>query len=76
MPGTMQTADIFEQWIAPLRDIGVTTITLRTSGSSDQDSFNAVGIPAFQFIQDPRDYETRSLHSNQDVYEPLSPERS
>jgi peptidase M28-like protein len=67
-------AAVFEQWIAPLRDIGVTTITLRPSGSSDQDSFDAVGIPAFQFIQDPRDYETRSLHSNQDVYERLSPD--
>ena len=67
-------AAIFQQWIEPLRDIGVTTITLRPSGSSDQDSFDAVGIPAFQFIQDPRDYETRSLHSNQDVYERLSPD--
>jgi carboxypeptidase Q len=65
-------AYIFQQWIAPLSDIGVTTITLRPSGSSDQDSFNRVGIPAFQFIQDPRDYETRSVHSNQDVYERLS----
>jgi carboxypeptidase Q len=67
-------AAIFQQWIVPLRDIGVTTITLRPSGSSDQDSFDAVGIPAFQFIQDPRDYETRSLHSNLDVYERLSPD--
>jgi carboxypeptidase Q len=67
-------ADIFQQWIGPLRDIGITTITLRPSGSSDQDSFNRVGIPAFQFIQDPRDYETRSVHSNQDVYERLSPD--
>lgn len=67
-------AGIFQQWIGPLRDIGVTSITLRPSGSSDQDSFNRVGIPAFQFIQDPRDYETRSVHSNQDVYERLSPD--
>jgi carboxypeptidase Q len=67
-------AAIFEQWIGPLRDIGVTTITLRPSGSSDQDSFDAVGIPAFQFIQDPRDYATRSVHSNLDVYERLSPD--
>jgi carboxypeptidase Q len=66
--------DIFQQWIAPLRDIGVTTVTLRPSGSSDQDSFDRVGIPAFQFIQDPRDYATRSVHSNQDVYERLSPD--
>jgi carboxypeptidase Q len=67
-------AAIFRQWMTPLADIGVTTVTLRPSGSSDQDSFDRVGIPAFQFIQDPRDYETRSVHSNQDVYERLSPE--
>jgi carboxypeptidase Q len=67
-------APIFEQWIAPLKDLGVTTVTLRPSGSSDQDSFDEVGIPAFQFIQDPRDYETRSVHTNQDTYERLSPD--
>jgi len=65
---------IFQQWIAPLRDLGVTTITMRPSGSSDQDSFEDVGLPGFQFVQDPRDYETRSVHSNQDTYERLSPE--
>jgi hypothetical protein len=65
---------IFEQWIEPLKDLGVTTVTLRPSGSSDQDSFEAAGIPAFQFIQDPRDYATRSVHTNQDTYERLSPE--
>jgi carboxypeptidase Q len=67
-------APIFEQWIAPLKDLGVTTVTLRPSGSSDQDTFDDVGIPAFQFIQDPRDYETRSVHTNQDTYERLSPD--
>ena len=64
---------IFNQWIAPLKDLGVTTISMRNTGSTDHESFNEVGIPGFQFIQDPRDYETRSLHSNQDVYERLSP---
>jgi carboxypeptidase Q len=64
---------IFNQWIAPLKDLGVTTISMRNSGSTDHESFNEVGIPGFQFIQDPRDYETRSLHGNQDVYERLSP---
>jgi Zn-dependent M28 family amino/carboxypeptidase len=47
---------------------------MRNSGSTDHESFNEVGIPGFQFIQDPRDYESLSLHSNQDVYERLSPE--
>jgi carboxypeptidase Q len=64
---------IFEQWMTPLRDLSVTTVSMRNSGSTDHESFNMVGIPGFQFIQDPRDYETRSLHSNQDVYERLSP---
>ncbi len=64
---------IFDQWMAPLKDLGVTTVSMRNSGSTDHESFNEVGIPGFQFIQDPRDYETRSLHSNQDVYERLSP---
>lgn len=50
----------------------MTTVTMRPSGSSDQDSFNYVGLPAFQFIQSPRDYQTRSVHSNQDTYERLS----
>ncbi len=64
---------IFSQWMAPLKDLGVTTVSMRKTGSTDHESFDAVGIPGFQFIQDPRDYETRSLHSNQDVYERLSP---
>jgi carboxypeptidase Q len=64
---------IFNQWMAPLKDLGVTTVSMRNSGSTDHESFNKVGIPGFQFIQDPRDYDTRSLHSNQDVYERLSP---
>jgi carboxypeptidase Q len=63
---------IFNQWIVPLKDLGVTTVSMRNTGSTDHESFNEVGIPGFQFIQDPRDYETRSLHSNQDVYERLS----
>jgi hypothetical protein len=51
----------------------VTTVSMRNTGSTDHESFHDVGVPGFQFIQDPRDYKTRSLHSNQDVYERLSP---
>ncbi|MGA8036971.1 MAG: M20/M25/M40 family metallo-hydrolase [Candidatus Acidiferrales bacterium] len=64
---------IFEQWIAPLHDLDVTTVTMRRTGGTDHESFDQVGVPGFQFIQDPRDYETRSVHTNQDVYERLSP---
>ncbi len=64
---------IFTQWMAPLKDLGVTTITMRNTGGTDHLSFDAVGIPGFQFIQDPLDYETRTHHSNQDVFERLQP---
>ena len=64
---------IFTQWMAPLKDLGVTTITMRNTGGTDHLSFDAVGIPGFQFIQDPLDYESRTHHSNQDVYERLQP---
>lgn len=70
--GNVAAAAVFKQWIEPLRDLGVTTISLRPSGSSDQDSFNDVGLPGFQFLQSPRDCRTRSVHSNQDTYERLS----
>jgi carboxypeptidase Q len=63
---------VLEQWIAPLKDLGVTTVSMRKTGGTDHESFDQVGIPGFQFIQDPRDYETRSVHTNQDVYERLS----
>jgi carboxypeptidase Q len=64
---------IFMQWMAPLKDLGVTTITMRNTGGTDHLSFDAVGIPGFQFIQDPLDYESRTHHSNQDVFERLQP---
>jgi carboxypeptidase Q len=71
--GNAAIAPIFAQWIAPLKDLGVTTISLRNTGGTDHLSFDAVGIPGFQFIQDSLDYESRTHHSNQDVYERLQP---
>jgi len=65
---------IFKQWMEPLKDVGVTTITLRNTGGTDHLSFDAVGIPGFQFIQDPLDYAERTHHSNMDTYERLQPE--
>jgi carboxypeptidase Q len=62
---------IFEQWMAPLKDLGVTTISNRDTGGTDHLSFDAVGIPGFQFIQDPMDYATRTHHSDVDTYEHL-----
>jgi Zn-dependent M28 family amino/carboxypeptidase len=66
-------APIFRQWIAPLRDLGVSTISYRNTGGTDHLSYDAVGLPGFQFIQDPMDYETRTHHSNMDTYDRLHP---
>ena len=67
-------APIFQQWMAPLADIGVGAITMRDTGGTDHEAFDAVDIPGFQFIQDPMDYGSRTHHSNEDVYERLQPE--
>jgi len=64
---------IFQQWIESLQDLGVSTITMRDTGGTDHLSFDAVGIPGFQFIQDELDYSSRTHHSNMDVYERLQP---
>ena len=71
--GNAAIAPIFAQWIAPLKDLGVTTITNRNTGGTDHLSFDAVGIPGFQFIKDMLDYESRTHHSNEDVVERLQP---
>jgi hypothetical protein len=62
---------IFQAWMQPFHDLGMTTITMRNTGGTDHLSFDAVGIPGFQFIQDPLDYFTRTHHSNMDVYDRL-----
>jgi carboxypeptidase Q len=65
---------IFESWMKPFKDLGMSTLSMRNTGGTDHLSFDAVGIPGFQFIQDPIEYETRTHHSNMDVYDRLQPE--
>jgi hypothetical protein len=60
---------IFNAWMQPFSDLGMTTLTMNNTGGTDHQSFDAVGIPGFQFIQDPVEYMTRTHHSNADVYE-------
>ena len=62
---------IFEQWLAPFHDLGAQTVTLNSSGSTDHVSFEWAGIPGFQFIQDPLDYESKTHHTNMDTYDYL-----
>jgi carboxypeptidase Q len=67
-------APIFAQWMEPLKDLGVSTITMRNTGGTDHEAFDSVDIPGFQFIQDPLDYGSRTHHSNMDLYERLQPD--
>jgi hypothetical protein len=63
---------LFAAWLEPLRDLGADTVTLRDTSSTDHISFDAVGLPAFQFIQDELDYSNRTHHTNLDVYDRVS----
>ncbi|ASU35106.1 M20/M25/M40 family metallo-hydrolase [Mucilaginibacter xinganensis] len=69
--GNTAIKPIFEQWFKPFNDLGANTVTMSNTGSTDHLSFDWAGIPGFQFIQDPIDYETRTHHSNQDNYDHL-----
>jgi Zn-dependent M28 family amino/carboxypeptidase len=63
--------DIFKAWLEPFEDLGATGVTTSNTGGTDHLSFDAVGIPSFQFIQDPMEYQTRTHHTNMDVYDHL-----
>lgn len=70
LQGIEALAPIFSAWFEPFADLGASTISLRSVGSTDHVAFNAVGVPGFQFIQDPIDYG-RGYHTNMDLYERL-----
>ena len=65
---------IFEAWLAPFHDIGATTVSTRNTGSTDHVSFDRVGLPGFQFIQDRLDYFTNVHHSHLDTWDHAQPE--
>jgi Zn-dependent M28 family amino/carboxypeptidase len=60
---------VFEAWFKPFQDLGAGTISIRNTGGTDHQSFDAVGLPGFQFIQDELEYNARTHHSNMDVYD-------
>lgn len=68
----IQLKPIFEEWIEPFTDLGMTHVVTRATGGSDHGALDYIGIPSFQFIQDPLDYGTRIHHTNMDVYDHLS----
>jgi carboxypeptidase Q len=71
LQGNEAAAPIFRAWMAPFANIGMTELTIRNTGGTDHLAFHAVGLPGFQFIQDPVQYSSRTHHSNLDVFDQL-----
>jgi Zn-dependent M28 family amino/carboxypeptidase len=69
--GNENAAKIFADWLAPFKEMGASTVTLQNTGGTDHLSFQGVGLPGFQFIQDPIEYDTRTHHTNMDSYDQL-----
>jgi len=73
MQGNEAVKPIFTQWLQPFNDLGAATLTLQNTGGTDHLSFDAIGLPGFQFIQDAIEYSTRTHHTNMDSYDHLQP---
>jgi len=69
LQGNESIRSLFRQWLAPFRDMGATTLSISNTGGTDHLSFDGIGLPGFQFIQDEIEYDTRTHHSNQDVFD-------
>jgi Zn-dependent M28 family amino/carboxypeptidase len=69
LQGNEAVRPIFRQWLTPFADLGASTLTSSNTGGTDHISFDAIGLPGFQFIQDEIEYDTRTHHSNQDVFD-------
>jgi hypothetical protein len=74
LQGNEAIGPIFETWMRPFNNLGMNTVTIRDTGGTDHQSFDRVGLPGFQFIQDEVEYDTRTHHSNMDVYERIQEE--
>lgn len=71
LQGNEAARPIFRSWLSPFADYGASTVTAANTGGTDHQSFTGIGLPGFQFIQDPIEYDTRTHHSSMDVYERL-----
>lgn len=74
LEGNEALRPLFREWLTPFRDLGAETVSASSLGSTDHVSFDAVGIPGFQFIQDPLEYMTRTHHSTLDVLDRIQAE--
>ena len=73
LQGNEAVAPIFQAWMEPFRNMGMTTLAIRNTTGTDHLSYDAVGLPGFQFIQDEVEYNARTHHSNMDTYERIQP---
>jgi Zn-dependent M28 family amino/carboxypeptidase len=73
LQGNDAVAPIFREWMEPFRSLGMAYLTIRNTGGTDHQSFDRVGLPGFQFIQDEVEYDTMTHHTNLDSYERLQP---
>jgi hypothetical protein len=69
LQGNEAVRPIFRRWLIPFREMGAATLSISNTGGTDHLSFDTIGLPGFQFIQDEIEYETRTHHSNQDVFD-------
>ena len=69
LQGNEAVRPLFRQWLAPFRDLEASTLSASNTGGTDHLSFDEIGLPGFQFIQDEIEYDTRTHHSNQDVFD-------
>jgi Zn-dependent M28 family amino/carboxypeptidase len=74
LQGNEQVRPLFRQWLTPFREMGASTLSISNTGGTDHLSFDTIGLPGFQFIQDEIEYSTRTHHSNQDVYDRIQAE--
>ena len=69
MQGNEAVRPLFRRWLEPFADVGAETLTLSNTVGTDHQSFDRIGLPGFQFLQDPIEYNSRTHHSNADVFD-------
>ena len=73
LQGNDAVAPIFREWMEPFHSLGMTHLTIRNTGGTDHQSYDRIGLPGFQFIQDEIEYNSMTHHTNLDSYERLQP---
>ncbi len=72
--GNFAVVPLFREWLSPFASLGASTVVAETTGATDHVFMSRLGLPAFQFIQDPLDYETRVHHTDLDTFDHLRPQ--